>query len=380
MIGRETVAACAFSPCIRKFALGCVSGNIRVLDVKTSSGMTLHEYHTPSEITCMSFLGAYPSFVACDNNAGLSFFAVSPAGALNVPLRDAVRNCRSLCRIDHGGITTAVCFDPQNAMLYVADLRGVVACYDTTQFLVEMDLVPCSANGPIGNDAASCNSTLRDRDPWAVTLKATPDRRSASPAMRKLSRKHSFLMELCASSQDAEEEEGNPWVERVASINNPVAAVTVAVFSNSFVVMCDLGGNASLRESHERRQAPSPRTGYPAGLGEIAVHSSVERCHELSCPPVCRRFAAQAAPTQRDVPGSTREHGECKHRNGLHSVGVHDFSSRAATKPPCSPSIRKVQGAAATAAGGRARCRNDAKRKSPQNKRTSAGSQQTRNR
>ena len=72
-----------------------------------------------------------------------------------MPLRDAVRNCRSLCRIDHGGIPTAVCFDPQNAMLYVADLRGVVACYDTTQFLVEMDLVPCSANGPIGNDAAT---------------------------------------------------------------------------------------------------------------------------------------------------------------------------------------------------------------------------------
>ena len=150
LIGRETVAACAFSPCIRKFALGCVSGNIRVLDVKTSSGMTLHEYHAPSEITCLSFLGAYPSFVACDNNAGMSFFAVSPAGALNVPLRDAVRNCRSLCRIDHGGIPTAVCFDPQNAMLYVADLRGVVACYDTTQFLVQLH---STGSRPVGRDA-----------------------------------------------------------------------------------------------------------------------------------------------------------------------------------------------------------------------------------
>ena len=70
--------------------------------------------------------------------------------------------------------------------------------------------------------------------------------------MRKLSRKHSFLTELCASNQDAEEEEGNPWVERVASINNPVAAVTVAVFSNSFVVMCDLGGSASLWEPQLR--------------------------------------------------------------------------------------------------------------------------------
>ena len=80
---------------------------------------------------------------------------------------------------------------------------------------------------------------------------ATPSGTAAPSAAlitgRKLSRKHSFLSELCASNQDAEEEEGN-----LASINNPVAAVTVAVFSNSFVVMCDLGGNASLWEPQLR--------------------------------------------------------------------------------------------------------------------------------
>ena len=105
VIGRETVAACAFSPCIRKFALGCVSGNIRVLDVKTSSGMTLHEYHTQRD-NLHVFSRCLPFLCGLRQQRGNVLLRRLAAGALNVPLRDAIRNCRSLCRIDHGGIPT----------------------------------------------------------------------------------------------------------------------------------------------------------------------------------------------------------------------------------------------------------------------------------